>query len=209
MITEQTHEEVFQHWLQLATAETFEEFNNEGIGASRCAYCRAVGHLQEGFPVKPRVVTCLGCPVRILTGARECIGTPFGLVEERRNIMVLEYPLTQKHFDQLIDASFEELFFIVGAIRHYDETVYRAPLRHPDPEIAREISADEIDAEAADLTAGYPPLWWECPVCRTPHGRGHFGAGVLGIHRCLRCGYVGDDGFIAMLLKDPDDAPGT
>ena len=64
---------------------------------------------------------------------------------------------------------------------------------HPDPRINAEVAADALDAERADLTAGYPPRPWCCP-CGAAHARGHFGA--IGIHRCLACGYVGPGGVL-------------
>lgn len=65
---------------------------------------------------------------------------------------------------------------------------------HPDPEINAGVAADMLEAERADLVAGYPPRRWTCPVCSTAHGRGHFGA--IGIHRCLKCGYTGTGGVM-------------
>ena len=62
---------------------------------------------------------------------------------------------------------------------------------HPDPEINEGIVADSLDAENADLAADYPPRRWECE-CGASHGRGHFMS--IGVHRCLRCGYVGTGG---------------
>jgi len=70
-----------------------------------------------------------------------------------------------------------------------NETTY-----HPDPEINAEVALDTLEAEIADLAAGYPPRWWTCPDCLAQHNRGHFG--VIGNHRCLRCGYVGDGGVM-------------
>ena len=69
----------------------------------------------------------------------------------------------------------------------------RATAYHPDPEINREVIADAIEAERADLAAGYPPRRWRC-ICGTVHSRGHFGA--IGNHRCLACGYVGTEGVM-------------
>lgn len=63
---------------------------------------------------------------------------------------------------------------------------------HPDPAINAEIQADALDAEKADLAAGYPPRWWLCPSCGASHHRGHFMS--IGVHRCLGCGYVGPGG---------------
>lgn len=64
---------------------------------------------------------------------------------------------------------------------------------HPDPSINAEITADALAAEIADLEAGYMPKRWICP-CGASHRRGHFG--VIGSHRCLRCGYAGPDGVM-------------
>jgi hypothetical protein len=64
---------------------------------------------------------------------------------------------------------------------------------HPDPEINQEIIADAIEAERADLAAGYAPQRWRC-ICGTEHSRGHFE--TIGVHRCLKCGYVGTGGVM-------------
>ena len=69
---------------------------------------------------------------------------------------------------------------------------------HPDPQINADVIADALEAELADLAAGYPPRPWRC-VCGTEHSRGHFGA--VGIHRCLACGYTGPEG----VMFDPAD----
>lgn len=74
---------------------------------------------------------------------------------------------------------------------------------HPDPEISAEVAADVLDAERADLAAGYSPRRWRCPECRTEHDRGHF-LGV-GQHRCFRCGYVGTGGI---MLGPPEPVNG-
>lgn len=66
---------------------------------------------------------------------------------------------------------------------------------HPDAEINAEIAEAALEAERLDLSAGYPPRLWTCPDCGAGHGRGHFQ--VIGVHRCLRCGYVGDGGIMA------------
>ena len=63
---------------------------------------------------------------------------------------------------------------------------------HPDPEIDAELTRQAIENEEYDLSVGYPPRWWTCPVCKKSHNRGHFQA--IGTHRCLNCGYVGSDG---------------
>lgn len=65
---------------------------------------------------------------------------------------------------------------------------------HPDLAINAEIAADVLEGERADLAAGYPPSRWTCD-CGASHARGHFM--TVGIHRCLRCGYVGGDGVMA------------
>jgi hypothetical protein len=72
---------------------------------------------------------------------------------------------------------------------------------HPDPEINAVVAADALDAERADLAAGYPPRRWQCP-CGAQHSRGHFG--VIGVHRCLSCGYTGTEGVMIL-----DDAEGV
>lgn len=64
---------------------------------------------------------------------------------------------------------------------------------HPDPEINRGVAADALQAEIADLAAGYVPRKWVCP-CGASHSRGHFMS--IGIHRCMKCGYVGDEGVM-------------
>lgn len=62
---------------------------------------------------------------------------------------------------------------------------------HPDPEINAEVLQDIADAERVDMAAGFPPYKWQCD-CGASHSRGHFGS--IGVHRCLRCGYVGAGG---------------
>ena len=62
---------------------------------------------------------------------------------------------------------------------------------HPDPVINAEIALDALTAERFDLSIGYPPRAWTCP-CGASHRRGHLG--VIGVHRCLSCGYVGEAG---------------
>jgi rubredoxin len=69
-----------------------------------------------------------------------------------------------------------------------------AVVYHPDPEINAEVAADALEAERADLAAGYPPRRWKCPSCGAEHERGHFM--TIGIHRCLGCGYAGPDGVM-------------
>lgn len=65
---------------------------------------------------------------------------------------------------------------------------------HPDPDINAGVAQDALDAERADLKAGYPPRRWTCP-CGQSHSRGHF-MGQIGVHRCLWCGYVGTGGVM-------------
>jgi hypothetical protein len=69
---------------------------------------------------------------------------------------------------------------------------------HPDPEINAEIAQTALEAEQADLAAGYPPRPWLCD-CGASHSRGHFM--TVGVHRCLGCGYVGPGG----VMFDPED----
>lgn len=64
---------------------------------------------------------------------------------------------------------------------------------HPDPVINAEIADGALEAEQADLDAGYPPRRWRCP-CGAEHSRGHFRA--VGQHRCLACGYTGTGGIM-------------
>jgi rubredoxin len=71
---------------------------------------------------------------------------------------------------------------------------------HPDPEINAEIIAESLESERIDLAAGYLPRFWRCPDCGAGHGRGHFQ--VIGVHRCLGCGYVGEGG--TMHTEDAD-----
>lgn len=70
---------------------------------------------------------------------------------------------------------------------------------HPDPWVNVLVIADAIEAERADLAAGYPPRRWRC-TCGTEHSRGHFG--TIGVHRCLACGYVGTEG----VMLDPGES---
>jgi ribosomal protein L37AE/L43A len=65
---------------------------------------------------------------------------------------------------------------------------------HPDPEINAQVARDTLAAEVADLNAGFPPRRWICPCCHAAHSRGHFMS--VGVHRCLRCGYVGEGGVM-------------
>jgi len=69
----------------------------------------------------------------------------------------------------------------------------RALCYHPDPAINREVAEEALTAEKIDLSVGYPPRRWRCD-CGAEHGRGHFQ--VIGVHRCLRCGYVGPGGLM-------------
>ena len=69
---------------------------------------------------------------------------------------------------------------------------------HPDPEINAEVAKEVLDAEVADMAAGYEPRRWRCG-CGAEHGRGHFM--VIGQHRCMSCGYVGEGGT---MLPPPD-----
>jgi hypothetical protein len=71
---------------------------------------------------------------------------------------------------------------------------------HPDPEINAEVAADAIEAERADLAAGYPPRRWRC-ICGAEHSRGHISA--IGVHRCLACGYTGTGGVMLDEGEDP------
>ena len=71
---------------------------------------------------------------------------------------------------------------------------YSPSVYHPDPEINAEIIEAARQAEIIDLAAGYPPRFWRCPDCGAGHKRGHFQ--VIGVHRCLGCGYVGDGGTV-------------
>lgn len=64
---------------------------------------------------------------------------------------------------------------------------------HPDPEINAEVAAEVLEAEKADLKAGFEPRRWMCE-CGAEHGRGHFQS--IGVHRCLACGYVGTGGVM-------------
>lgn len=64
---------------------------------------------------------------------------------------------------------------------------------HPDPEINAEVIADALEAERANLAAGFLPQRWRC-ICGTEHARGHVES--IGIHRCLACGYVGTEGVM-------------
>jgi rubredoxin len=63
---------------------------------------------------------------------------------------------------------------------------------HPDPAVNAEIMAEALEVERLDLSLGYEPRWWVCPDCGASHHRGHFQ--IIGIHRCMKCGYVGDGG---------------
>ena len=78
-----------------------------------------------------------------------------------------------------------------------------ATFYHPDPVINAEIIRQSIEAEAFDLSIGYPPRWWTCPDCSASHHRGHFGS--IGTHRCLGCGYVGEGGV--MRTNPPGTSP--
>jgi hypothetical protein len=71
---------------------------------------------------------------------------------------------------------------------------------HPDPEVNAGVAADVLDAEVADIVAGFPPRRWTC-LCGASHSRGHHQA--IGQHRCLSCGYVGTGG----IMLDETEAP--
>lgn len=64
---------------------------------------------------------------------------------------------------------------------------------HPDPIINAELIQQSIEAEAFDLSIGYPPRAWTC-ICGATHQRGHHL--TVGTHRCLACGYVGTEGVM-------------
>ena len=72
---------------------------------------------------------------------------------------------------------------------------------NPDPAIDAGLRRKANEAEAFDLSIGYPPRLWTCPCCSAAHSRGHFGS--IGVHRCLRCGYSGDRGVLSL----PDGGP--
>jgi hypothetical protein len=76
-----------------------------------------------------------------------------------------------------------------------------APTYHPDPEINAEVTQEAREAEITDVKGGYPPARWFCPKCGASHARGHFQA--LGTHRCLSCGYVGEDGVLVSAPAAP------
>jgi hypothetical protein len=78
-----------------------------------------------------------------------------------------------------------------------------APIYHPDRAINAEVAADALDAERADLAAGYQPRCWRCE-CGAEHDRGHFL--TIGTHRCLACGYVGTGGVMFGTSKDDYEA---
>lgn len=65
---------------------------------------------------------------------------------------------------------------------------------HPDQEINAEIAVQAAEGEEFDVfTVGYPPRRWQCG-CGASHDRGHYQS--PGVHRCLRCGYVGTGGAL-------------
>jgi len=64
---------------------------------------------------------------------------------------------------------------------------------HPNPTINAEVAAEAAEAERVNLAAGLPPAPWQC-VCGAVHRRGHFMS--IGVHRCLKCGYVGAGGVL-------------
>ena len=76
---------------------------------------------------------------------------------------------------------------------------------HPDPTTDAGVASDVLAAETADLAAGYPPRRWTCP-CGASHSRGHYPIGVIGSHRCMRCGYAGTGGVMWDETEtDPND----
>lgn len=76
-----------------------------------------------------------------------------------------------------------------------DEQPRHDAFYHPDPEINAEVSAEANESERLDLLAGYPPRKWACPQCSAKHSRGFFE--VVGVHRCLNCGYAGEGGVMS------------
>lgn len=74
-----------------------------------------------------------------------------------------------------------------------DKELETAVAYHPDPEINAEIIQTAIESERIDLSIGYTPRAWTC-LCGATHSRGHFQ--VIGVHRCLSCGYVGAAGVM-------------
>jgi hypothetical protein len=75
---------------------------------------------------------------------------------------------------------------------------------HPDPEIDRDIRIEAHQNEVFDLSVGYSPRRWLCD-CGAAHRRGWFMS--EGVHRCLRCGYVGEGG--TMHTNDPSPVTET
>lgn len=64
---------------------------------------------------------------------------------------------------------------------------------HPDLDINKKIQEDVLQGEIKDLESGFLPRRWEC-TCGAEHSRGNFMS--IGVHRCLNCGYVGEDGIL-------------
>lgn len=81
----------------------------------------------------------------------------------------------------------------MGSGNSTQQSIAASVVYHDDPEINAEIAQAALESERIDLAAGYPPRRWICP-CVASHSRGHFQ--VIGVHRCLRCGYVGDGGVM-------------
>lgn len=61
-------EESIAHWKRNVEAETYEDIH---IGGAHCALCHAFV-----FDA-PDEETCLGCPVYLRTGQKDCMGSPY------------------------------------------------------------------------------------------------------------------------------------
>jgi hypothetical protein len=75
----------------------------------------------------------------------------------------------------------------------------KRPAYHPDPATNEEVAATVLEAERADLAAGFLPRRWRCS-CGAEHDRGHFL--TIGQHRCLSCGYMGSGGAMLDPIRE-------
>ena len=99
-----------KHWERLSKVETFEEVENEGIGAFHCALCKLFD--------TPEVCRCeKGCPVYEHTGEMFCANTPYPQAAMTYNAIIWDSQTEEEEKQYLIEfkeAALKELLFLKG-----------------------------------------------------------------------------------------------